>query len=131
MVPMTPRLRAAMREHMATHRLKTYRGERTPWVFHHELDRRHAKAGSRLTGLRRAFGSAVELAGLPTDLNQHDLRHRRVTTWLEDGHPAHIIQMALGHADLRTTMGYAHLTKNSLLQLVEDPADVRKLAPEE
>jgi len=41
-VPMTPRLRKAMREHMAAYRLRTYHGQRTEWVFHHELDRRHA-----------------------------------------------------------------------------------------
>jgi integrase len=95
-VPMTPRLVEAMRTHMAAFRLRTYQGERTPWVFHHDIDRRHAKAGERIASLRRAFAGAVDRAKLPADLNQHDLRHRRVTTWLAEGKPAHIVQKAMG-----------------------------------
>ncbi|HUP51814.1 MAG TPA: hypothetical protein VM198_05025 [Longimicrobiales bacterium] len=52
---MTPRLVQAMRAHMAAFRLRTYNGERTSWVFHHDIDRRHAKAGERIASLRRAF----------------------------------------------------------------------------
>jgi site-specific recombinase XerD len=116
-----------MRDHFAAYRLRTYHNERTPWVFHHELDRRHAKAGTRLGGLRRAFAGAVKRAGLPEALNQHDLRHRRVTTWLDAGHPAHVVQLAMGHADIQTTLGYSHLTESSLKRLVEEPA-VKELA---
>jgi integrase len=47
-VPMTPRLHQAMREHFARFRFATYQGQRTPWVFHHDLRRRPAKAGDRL-----------------------------------------------------------------------------------
>ncbi len=50
---------------------------------------------------------------------QHDLRHRRVTTWLAEGkNPVHVKE-ALGHADLRTTMGYTHLVRERLHSLVE------------
>jgi integrase len=51
-VPITPRLADAFREHMAAFRLRTYHGARTEWVFHHDIDRRHAKAGERLASLR-------------------------------------------------------------------------------
>ncbi len=51
--------------------------------------------------------------------NQHDLRHRRVTTWLAEGkNPVHVKE-AMGHADLATTMGYTHLAKEHLRSLVE------------
>jgi integrase len=93
-----------------------------PWVFHHDIDRRHAKAGERLASLRRAFAGAVDRAKLPADLNQHDLRHRRVTTWLAEGKPAHMVQKAMGHSDLRTTLHYEHLVDEDLLQLVSDNA---------
>ena len=57
---------------------------------------------------------------LPLELHQHDLRHRRATTWLADGkNPVHVKE-ALGHADLRTTMGYTHLVKEHLRSLVND-----------
>lgn len=122
-VPMTKRLREAMREHMATYRMKLYDGERTKWVFHHPHRRRRAKAGERIGSLRRGFEAAVERAKLPEDLNQHDLRHRRVTTWLAEGKPAHIVQKAMGHSDLRTTLHYEHLVPDDLLQLVDEPDD--------
>ena len=84
-VPMTRRLSEALRNHAAEYRLRTYHGKRTPWVFHHETDRRHSQAGDRIGGLYRAFANAAKRAGLPEDLNQHDLRHRRVTTWIAEG----------------------------------------------
>ncbi|MCH8850234.1 MAG: GNAT family N-acetyltransferase [Chloroflexi bacterium] len=34
-VPMTPELKDAVREHFARFRFAMYRGEQTPWVFHH------------------------------------------------------------------------------------------------
>lgn len=124
-VPLTPPLRTALRNHAATYQLATYgdEGERSPWVFHHLLTQRGATAGHRLQSLHRAFASAVERADLPPDLNQHDLRHRRVTTWLAEGKSPALVQKAMGHSDLATTMGYAHLLDHDLLALVDEPAD--------
>ena len=65
-----------------------------------------------------AFKSAARRAKLPLDFNQHDLRHRRVTTWLAEGKNAVHVKEALGHADLATTMGYTHLAKEHLRCLV-------------
>jgi site-specific recombinase XerD len=118
-VPMTPKLRTAMKEHFARFRFATYDGQRTQWVFHHTTTRRRAKAGQRIGVLRRAFQNAVERAKLPADLHQHDLRHRRVTTWLADGGDVAKVREAMGHADLRTTMGYTHLVRENLRSLVE------------
>ena len=88
-VPMTPRLREALRDHAVSYPLATCDGERSPWVFHHMVTQRGAVAGHRLQSLHRAFASAVKRAKLPADktahLRQHDLRHRRVTTWLVGG----------------------------------------------
>ena len=55
-------------------------------------------------------------AKLPSDLHQHDLRHRRVTTWLAAGGDAVKVKEAMGHADLRTTMDYTHLVRENLPQ---------------
>ncbi|MCH7533000.1 MAG: tyrosine-type recombinase/integrase [Gemmatimonadetes bacterium] len=124
-VPITPRLRTAIRAHMALYRFARYgsHADPTPWVFHHDVKRRHAKAGDRIRSLRRSFAGAVKRAELPADLNQHDLRHRRVTVWLAEGKPAHIVQKAMGHSDLRTTLDYAHLVDDDLLQLVAGPTE--------
>lgn len=124
-VPLTPRLREALQAHMAAFRFQTYHGQRTSWVFHHVCDRRRARAGERIGSLRRGFEAAVERADLPRALNQHDLRHRRVTLWLAEGKPATLVKEALGHADLRTTMGYTHLAREHLRALVEE-VDVKK-----
>lgn len=120
-VPMTRRLRAAMRDHFAAYRMRSYGGGRTHWVFHHSVNRRRAKARERITSLRRGFEAAVRRGALPEDLHQHDLRHRRVTKWLAEGKPAHIIQKAMGHSDLRTTLYYEHLVPEDLFCLVEEP----------
>jgi integrase/recombinase XerC len=119
-VPMTSRLRQAMRDHFARFRFATYDGQPTPWIFHHLTTRRRAGAGQRVQVLRRAFESAVARAKLPTALHQHDLRHRRVTTWLAAGGDAVKVKEAMGHADLRTTMHYTHLVRDNLRSLVEE-----------
>jgi integrase len=118
-VPMTPALLSAFREHFAQFRFSSYEGAVTRWVFHHTTSHRRARAGSRITSLRCGFRAATLRAGLPVELHQHDLRHRRVTTWLADGqNPVHVKE-AVGHADLRTTMAYTHLSREHLRTLVD------------
>jgi integrase len=117
-VPMTERLERAMREHFAACRFAAYDGTRPAAVFHHETTARQHRAGDRIKSLRDAFRSAATRAKLSPALHQHDLRHRRVTTWLAEGKSAAIVQEAMGHSDLRTTMGYKHLSREHLRQLV-------------
>lgn len=121
-VPMTPRLLAAMRRHFAL-----YRFGGSEWVFHHLTSRWQYKAGERIKSLRHAFASAAKRARVPDGLHQHDLRHRRVTTWIAEGRDVVLVKEAMGHSDLRTTMGYTHLAKEHLRALVESreptPAD--------
>lgn len=104
-VPFRPHDQAASRRDAAPHGRYRFNASRSPWVFHHETTRRKYKAGARIRSMRRGLLLAASRAGLPAEFHQHDLRHRRVTTWLEAGHAATIVQDAMGHADLRTTMG--------------------------
>ncbi|MCH8811026.1 MAG: tyrosine-type recombinase/integrase, partial [Gemmatimonadetes bacterium] len=69
---------------------------------------------------RSRLTKAVERARLPDGFVLHDLRHRRATTWLADGQNVVHVKEALGHSDLRTTMGYTHLAKEHLRALVQD-----------
>ena len=118
--PMTARLRQAMREHFARFRFAAYDGKQSKWVFHHERSWVPIyNAGDRIKDMRGGFDRAVKRAKLPAGFCRHDLRHRRVTTWLADGKSAAIVQEAMGHSDLRTTMGYKHLSKEHLRALVE------------
>lgn len=119
--PMTPRLHSAMREHFARYRFARYGGKPTPWVFHHTSTRRHHRAGERIVSMRESFKNAARRAGLPAKFGQHDLRHRRVTTWLAEGaNPVHVKE-AVGHSDLQTTMWYTHLSREHLRSLVDSP----------
>ena len=62
----------------------------------------------------------AQSAKLPLGFRLHDLRHRRVTTWLADArNPVHVKE-ALGHSDIRLTMGYTHLAREHLRSLVEE-----------
>ncbi len=119
--PMTPRLRQAMKEHFAAYRFAQYGGEPTPWVFHHLVTRRHHKAGARVKTFYDAFKGAARRAKLSKDLRQHDLRHRRVATWLAEGRDVVHVKEAVGHVDLRTTTGYTHLVREHLRALVDEP----------
>src|SRR5690242_5338653 len=80
--PLTTRLASSLREHQLRFKAATYSGKTSEWVFHHEVTRRHHKAGARITSMRHAFENAAARANLPEELRQHDLRHRRATTWL-------------------------------------------------
>jgi integrase/recombinase XerD len=123
-VPMTPRLRTAMRDHFARYRFATYRGKRTAWVLHHDRDHHKCRAGERIQSLYHGFKGAAKRAKLLPALRQHDLRHRRVTVWLAEGkNPVHVKE-AMGHADLRTTMEYTHLAREHLRALVDPPATI-------
>ena len=77
------------------------------------------RAGDRIATLRTSFQNATTRADLPEGFVTHDLRHRRVTEWLRYGHPAHKVQLAMGHANLSTTLHCAHLVEDDLLSLVE------------
>ena len=125
-VPMTNRLHTAMRGHFARYHFNQYGPDQSKWIFHHVLNRGRAKAGDRLASLRRSFEKAREAAGLPSNFQQHDLRHRRITTWLaEEKHPVHVRE-AVGHANLQTTMRYTHLAKEHLRSLVDDSPKEQK-----
>ena len=129
-VPMTVRLKQALKEHFAVHRFAAG----SPWVFHHTRTRRHYKAGQRVLSFRRAVRGAVRRANvalqrdgldpIPTapwvGWTMHDLRHRRVTVWLADGKSPVHVQHAMGHSTLATTMGYYRHLPEHLRALVEE-----------
>jgi len=100
---MRGRLAAALREHFAQYR---FNSAESPWLFFHGFTGRRFKAGTRIASPREGFNAAARRAKLPAEFRQHDLRHRRVTTWLAAGESPVKVKEALGHSDLKTTMGY-------------------------
>jgi integrase len=113
-VPMTAVLKTALKDHFATNRFTSD----SPWIFHHTVTRGGYKRGERVGSFRRAVVSAVTRANIalkrikqdqiPDRFVMHDLRHRRVTTWLAEGQTPVDVQYWMGHSSITTTMGYYH-----------------------
>ena len=65
-----------------------------------------------------SWDSARKRAGLP-DLRVHDLRHSFASFLVNAGRSLYEVQELLGHADIRTTSRYAHLSRERLFEAVE------------
>lgn len=120
-VPMTAALVRAYRDHAARYRLSALGG--SEWLFHYERARRGHVAGERIASLDGGAGKVIADAKLPAEFRLHDLRHRRVTTWLAEGKSPVHVREAVGHASLATTMKYTHLVPEHLRALVDGPAE--------
>jgi len=59
----------------------------------------------------QVFRTAAQKAGLPPSVVPHSLRHSYATQLLEKGVDLRIVQILLGHASLRSTEVYTHLTE--------------------
>jgi integrase len=88
-------------------------GSESPYVF---VNR---KTGRPLRDVKTAFRSALKQAGI-TNARFHDLRHTAGTRMAENPNvPLNAVQEVLGHADIRTTMQYAHATDESKRKAIE------------
>lgn len=65
-----------------------------------------------------SWDTARKEAGLP-DLRVHDLRHSFASFLVNAGRSLYEVQELLGHADIRTTSRYAHLSRERLREAVE------------
>ena len=53
-------------------------------------------------------------AGIPKDIHPHTLRHTFATDLYRETKNIRLVQKALGHADLSTTMIYTHIVDDEL-----------------
>lgn len=60
------------------------------------------------TNLRRIFGRIIKKSKL-TNVNLYTLRHTFISHALMDGTPIRTVAAWVGHSNIKTTMGYAHL----------------------
>ena len=63
--------------------------------------------------IRTAFETEVAQAKIE-DFRFHDLRHTFASRFVMAGGSVHALQKILGHADLKMTMRYAHLSQGHL-----------------
>ena len=100
LVPLAPALLAAMRRAWKTH------GNRQ-WVFATGPQGNHVSAKT----VQTVFRAVRAQAGLPDLVAPHSLRHAFATRLLEKGTDVRIVQILLGHASIRSTEIYTHLTE--------------------
>lgn len=87
----------------------------TGFVF---LNRKGGRRGYASQAIRKAIGRA----GL-VDVTIHTLRHTHATRLVQNGLSIYEVKEVLGHADVKTTMRYAHLEQQAVLARARDVID--------
>jgi integrase len=137
-VPLTADAAECLRELLESARRR--RGEKwspSDWVWpgvdnwHHVKDRNRTRSES---GCKAAIDRIAKAAGL-ADVSWHTLRHTFASALVARGVPLRVVQDLLGHASVKVTERYSHLSPNSThhsavatldLELVDD---TKKLPP--
>lgn len=76
------------------------------------------RTGRPFVSIFYSWDTARKEAGLP-ELRIHDLRHSFASFLVNAGRSLYEVQELLGHADIRTTSRYAHLSRERLREAVE------------
>lgn len=76
------------------------------------------------TDTRHAFLTALKNAGIANHYTWHDLRHTAASWMRQRKVPIDIVQKILGHADIKSTMRYAHIGDDSHADAVTELGDL-------
>jgi len=111
-LPLTEPVLLMLREVWKTHRNPT-------WLF----PRRNGQSHVPRSTVRKAFNNARHECLFDESFKTHTLRHSFATTLLEKGFDIRAAQILLGHASLRSTQIYTHMTeplRDDLRQMLAD-----------
>jgi integrase/recombinase XerD len=72
--------------------------------------------------VQKILKQALIRAGIRKNASVHSLRHTFATHAIEDGIDIRLVQEILGHADIKTTELYTHITNTSILS-IQSPID--------
>lgn len=104
--------RMVMLSEVALEAIRSYREleSSSRWLFPGTRPGHHISASA----VQRAFARARKVAGIEKQVGPHSLRHSFATHLLESGTDLRHIQELLGHASVRTTQIYTHVTSRDL-----------------
>ena len=88
------------------------------WLF----PGRNAEKPLTRSSISQVFKRAVQKVGIQKKASMHSLRHSFATHLLEHGTDIRFVQALLGHASIRSTMRYTHVSNAALAQ-IENPWD--------
>jgi len=97
------------------------------WLFPGQNPKKHLTTGA----IHHAFKKALKKVGINKKASMHTLRHSFATHLLENGTDIRFVQALLGHASIRSTVRYLHVS-NAYISHIKSPFDaLRKGAKEE
>jgi integrase/recombinase XerD len=106
-VPLSPKLLETLREYWRWKRSSTY-------LFPSGVTNRDKDGPITGKALWHACHNAIRRAGIRKKVGPHTLRHSYATHLLEAGADLRTIQLLLGHADIKHTTVYLHLSQRHL-----------------